>query len=142
MLDLMKKKESKLPRTHNDIMDIIGGYKNQVPVPIVALAEDLGIQVFKSSGWPPGVAGKIQKSKEYGGASEYAIFVNSDHSEPRRRFTIAHEIAHYVWHREEIGDGIYDLGTYRNESLANSVEQKADTFAAELPSLGTRWLRQ
>ena len=47
--------------------------------------------------------------------SGYAIFVNKgDRYKTRQRFTIAHKIAHFILHREAIGDGIVDDALYRS----------------------------
>lgn len=49
----------------------------------------------------------------------------------RRRFTIAHELAHFVLHRN--GNQLYVHRDMTNEgSFKNSIEQEADYFAANL----------
>ena len=57
----------------------------------------------------------------------------------RRRFTAAHELGHYVYHRELIGDGIYDdaayrandfSGRYRNPKIRMEHETQANRFAS------------
>ncbi len=56
-------------------------------------------------------------------------------------FTIAHEIAHYILHRELIGDGIVDDILYRS-GLSDHLEAQANRLAADLimpwPSLHKR----
>ena len=47
----------------------------------------------------------------------YRIVVNSGHNRVRRRFTAAHELGHYVYHRDLIGDGIYDDAAYRTNDI-------------------------
>ena len=56
---------------------------------------------------------------------------NETDSEARRRFTIAHEIAHYVLHRDLIGDSLVDNAMYRS-SLADDYERQADSLAAKI----------
>lgn len=63
---------------------------------------------------------------------EFTISVNSSHSETRKRFTIAHEIAHYVLHRDQIGDGITDDALYRSDTLSTMTERQANQYAAEI----------
>jgi hypothetical protein len=62
----------------------------------------------------------------------WAIIYNSDVSEGRRRFTIAHEFGHYLMHRPLFPDGIQcdeQSVTFRD---GTELEQEADTFAAYL----------
>lgn len=61
--------------------------------------------------------------------------VNSDHHEHRRRFTIAHEIGHYVLHSGEILH--YDTDELekiflRSDDISSPEEIEANHFAAEL----------
>jgi Zn-dependent peptidase ImmA (M78 family) len=64
-------------------------------------------------------------------SSGYVIFVNAGQHEVRRRFTIAHEIAHYLLHRDLIGDGTQDDVLYRS-GLSNRVEAQANRLAADI----------
>jgi predicted transcriptional regulator len=109
----------------NDFID-----RSEPPVQVIPLANALGIEVYKAP-WPKTVSGKIQKDAERGGPSGYAIYVNASHSETRRRFTIAHEIAHYVLHEELIGDGLFDDALYRS-GLTNREEVAANKLAADI----------
>ena len=62
----------------------------------------------------------------------WAIIYNSDVSEGRRRFTIAHELGHYLMHRSLLPKGIEcgeEAVTFRS---GDDLEQEADTFAAYL----------
>lgn len=60
------------------------------------------------------------------------LAVNSKHNEHRQRFTIAHEIGHYILHsRNEIL--YYDNHPFfRADNVLNSDEVEANSFAAEL----------
>lgn len=46
-------------------------------------------------------------------------------------FTIAHEIAHYILHREKIGDKLTDNAMYRSK-LSNVFERQANILASEI----------
>lgn len=66
---------------------------------------------------------------------KYIIAVNADHSTVRQRFTIAHELGHYVLHKEESlhydpieAEKIF----FRAEGVISSHETEANHFAAEL----------
>ena len=57
--------------------------------------------------------------------------MNKEHHPNRRRFTTAHEIAHYILHESLIGDGIADDGLYRSK-LSNQMEAQANKLAADI----------
>ncbi|MEQ8446939.1 MAG: ImmA/IrrE family metallo-endopeptidase [Pelagibacterium sp.] len=109
----------------NDFLD-----QEEAPVRVITLAHTLGLKVYRAP-WPSDVSGKIQKDPARGGKSGYAIFVNQDHHENRRRFTIAHEIAHYVLHERKIGDGVFDDALYRS-GLSDRAEVEANKLAADI----------
>src|SRR3546814_3235070 len=71
----------------------------------------------------------IRKDAERGGESGFAIYVNGSHPRVRRRFSIAHEIAHFALHRNLIGDGVTDDAMYRS-NLSSAVEVQANRMAA------------
>lgn len=110
---------------------IISAHQQAAPVQTIDIAEALGIKVYKVGNWPDNLSAMIRKDEERGGSSGYAIYVNSKHSRVRRRFSIAHEIAHFALHRSLIGDGITDDGLYRS-SLSSAVEVQANRMAADI----------
>lgn len=113
---------------NQQILKIIEKHQAAAPVSVLAIANDLGINVYKAIG--DGLSGMIVKSAQ-GGDSGYAIFVNKNDSGFRQRFTIAHEIAHFILHRDAIGDGIVDDALYRS-GLSNKQEAEANRLAAEI----------
>ena len=112
-------------------LTIIPRHQQKPPIPVARIARDLGLEVYRSGGWPDRISGMIRRDAERGGPSGYAIFANGDHAPTRRRFTIAHEIGHFVLHRELIGDGITDDALYRSR-LQGGIEAAANRFAADL----------
>ena len=63
---------------------------------------------------------------------KYKIVINGDHSANRQRFTLAHEIAHYFLHKDEIDKAtIVDDGLYRS-GVPNSIEIAANSFASQI----------
>lgn len=110
--------------------DVIRKQQNKIPVDVIKIAHELKIKVYMGKD-SKGLAGKIVKDSKLGGASGYAIFVNSDDNSFRQRFTIAHELAHFLLHREEIGDGIVEDALYRS-GLSNKQEAEANILAAEI----------
>ena len=110
---------------------IISAHQRSAPVQTIDIAEALGIKVYKVGNWPDNISAMIRKDAERGGPSGYAIYVNSKHPVVRRRFSIAHEIAHFALHRNLIGDGITDDGLYRS-NMSNAVEAQANRMAADI----------
>lgn len=110
---------------------IIKRHQNNFPVELIPIAKELGVNVYNTSGWPNDLSGMIRIENEDRSNPNYAIYVNATHPVTRRRFTIAHEIAHFVMHRHLIGDGIVDDGLYRS-NLSSVIETEANNFAADI----------
>lgn len=102
---------------------------HDLPVQMIALADDLGIDVYRAPGWPSDLSGMIKKVADT--RSGFAIYVNAAHPRTRRRFTIAHECAHAILHPDLIGDGITEDALYRS-GLSNRVEAQANRLAADI----------
>lgn len=96
-----------------------------LPVKLASLAKEMGLKVISST-LPVGISGQICPSE--GG---YTISVNRHDSPRRQRFTVAHEIAHYLLHRDQIGNGISDDALYRS-SLSDWREAQANRLAADI----------
>lgn len=111
--------------------DIIRAHQTSSPVDVVALAEALGLKVFADA-LPAGVSGQIVKRPEYGSPSGYSIIVNSKEAPVRQRFTVAHEIAHFVLHKDMIGDGIQESTLYRANGFSSKQEVEANKLAADV----------
>jgi IrrE N-terminal-like domain len=103
------------------------------PVDIQAIIREVGVE-YAELPKPKEISGLIEA---YGGG--YRIVVNSNHSLNRRRFTAAHELGHFVYHRDIIGDGIVDDAAYRSEKIGQysgdkkilrEYETQANRFAA------------
>lgn len=106
---------------------VIDRYKQDVPVDITAMATGLGISVYDDTELPDGISGSIRRDGD-----GYRIDVNPSDSYRRQRFTIAHECAHYLLHRNKIGDGITDDAMYRSDKMTTAEEYEANNTAAEL----------
>lgn len=98
------------------------------PVDVEALAESLGLEVVRQP-YDGNLSGMLQRRD--GGA---VIGVNSLHAEVRQRFTIAHEVGHFVLHRGEtfIDEVRVDYRDDRARAGTHSQEIEANAFAAEL----------
>ncbi len=117
-------------KTYNENMDVVRNHQNPDFVDVQTLAEELGMKVHFSE-QKDNISGAIIKSEKLGGSKGYACFVNKNHSEKRQRFTIAHEIAHFILHRDIIGDGITDNGLLRS-NLSDDKEVAANKLAADI----------
>lgn len=62
--------------------------------------------------------------------SENTIFVNRDQSNTRRRFTIAHEIGHFLMHKEDLVD--VQMRNDKSSAGTDPAEIEANRFAAAL----------
>ena len=107
-------------------IEIAGDFARTAPVDLDAMARALGIEVASDHALPDDISGKIERV-----AGRFRITINGNHAAPRQRFTLAHELAHYLLHRDLIGDGITDNVRYRS-NLRDDVETQANGFAAEL----------
>ena len=104
---------------------IIKDNQKSCPVRITAITEEYGIDVYNSS-MSRNISGAIIKEGD-----KYVIYVNDKHPKNRQRFTIAHEIAHYILHKEKIGDNLTDNAMYRSK-LSNVFERQANILASEI----------
>jgi Zn-dependent peptidase ImmA (M78 family) len=102
---------------------------DQVPVHVGAIAELLGIEVISIT-LTSDISGLIKKVNSY--SDSYQIQINNTDAAARQRFTVAHELAHYLLHRRSIGtDGVTDSILYRSK-LSDRVEAEANRLAAAI----------
>jgi Zn-dependent peptidase ImmA (M78 family) len=76
---------------------VIGDSIAEYPVKLGQLARALGIGAIKVSNMKAGISGQIAKEGD-----QYVIRINRNEARERQRFTIAHELAHYLLHRNII----------------------------------------
>lgn len=101
---------------------------NKYPVDIVNICNKMGIKVFEDY-LGDDVSGFIVSQKEPFGkyGHDKVIVVNLYDSPRRRRFTIAHELAHYALHRSETND-VY---AHRDaDKIMSEAEKQANLFAS------------
>jgi IrrE N-terminal-like domain len=109
---------------------LIKSHQQEAPVEVVRIAQGLGLEVWEDE-LPVGISGKIFSDPENGGSSGFSITINSTEPPVRKRFTVAHEIAHFILHRDKIGSGIEDDTLYRSK-LTNLIEAEANRLAASI----------
>lgn len=111
--------------------EIVDRYSQEPPVDVGAIAHGFGLEVY-STPLAKGVSGMLIKDEEYQTPSGYVCLVDADEPSYRQRFTAAHEIGHFILHKEFIGNGISDNYLLRAEGLSNRQEAEANRFAADL----------
>lgn len=117
-----------------DLFKIIGKHAGIVPVPVFDIIQELGIGL-KFKALDDDISGWIERHAD----GSYGITINDRHSLNRKRFTAAHELGHFLYHRELLGAGTGDTRAYRTErtpfenvSIRPKHERQANTFAANL----------
>lgn len=117
------------------INDAIARAQRNAPVDVDGLCAELGIRLHKAY-LEQDISGELIPQQN----DKYQINVNADHPLTRQRFTIAHEIGHFIFHRHLIGEGLDDnrayrstnQGKYHNTSIGPEEETEANRFAAGL----------
>jgi Zn-dependent peptidase ImmA (M78 family) len=100
---------------------------DNIPVQVGLIAERLGLQV-SSVTLSTEISGLIRRNEDGG----YEIQVNNTDAAVRQRFTVCHEIAHFLLHRPLIdADGITDNILYRSK-LSNRQEAEANKLGAAI----------
>lgn len=80
-------------------MSVVARHLTKAPVDLEAIFADLGVQYSKL--WmDDGASGSITRNGD-----TFAVAVNALESETRQRFTAAHELGHYLLHRDLMDDG-------------------------------------
>ena len=111
---------------------ILDRYRSEYPVKLAALAHDLGVAI-KVAGLDLGISGKISRDAD-NADKQYIIRVNRFEKRERQRFTIAHEIAHFLLHRDIIDEsvnGLTDNVLYRSAETSD-IEVQANKLAADI----------
>jgi Zn-dependent peptidase ImmA (M78 family) len=109
---------------------IIESFQQEAPVNVVGIAERLGVNVWEDD-LPRPISGKLFLDKLNGGSSGFSIVINRAESHPRKRFTVAHEIAHFILHRNDLKDGIVEDALFRG-ALSSKKETEANQLAADI----------
>lgn len=108
-------------------LEILRRHSEVVPVKVGALAKDLGLKVVVAA-LPMNISGLIEPDPDGDG---FVVKVNRFEPKERQRFTIAHEIAHFLLHRDRISSGVVDSVLYRSK-LTSKAEAEANRLAADI----------
>ena len=129
---IVRKKTSQttLPPTEQEtgpelVARLKGAGLMRLPLNVRAVAEYLGLEVVEEP-MDDDLSGYLEIR---GGA--WVVGVNAFHHPNRKRFTIAHEIAHFILHSH--GQTVFRDRTFaRRASDPSWMEKEADQFAADL----------
>jgi hypothetical protein len=105
--------------------NIIEKYQAELPIKLGKISSDFGL-IVKRATLPANISGEI---KEVGG--NILIRVNRHDAETRQRYTLAHEIAHFLLHKHLLQTGITDDVLYRSNQ-SDEVEAEANRLAADI----------
>jgi hypothetical protein len=111
---------------------ILAKYHSQAPVDVLGIAKELGLNVWGMHSLGPNVSGKIFRDHKNGGVSGFSIAVNSTEPPVRQRFTVAHEISHFLLHRAQLENGDLIDDTMYRSGLTNAEEAAANKMAAHI----------
>lgn len=95
------------------------------PLDVIGLVKSLGIRLLLEP-----MSGDDSGQLERLSDNEWVMKVNSLHHPNRQRFTIAHELGHYIKHRKHT-ERFRDTVFFRNGE-SNKMEVEANQFASEL----------
>ncbi len=117
---------------NNMAAEILKNYKLSIPLDVKKIAEDQGLEI-ELMDLDPEVSGFLLYQE-----GEIHLGVNKDHHSNRQRFTIAHELGHFVMHKDQAISNYYtDKGVvfFRDSISAEGTDQNekdANSFAAAL----------
>ena len=120
--------EYRFKKLNDEENEMINSFQKSLPdkpVDIIGLSKAFGCEVVDKT-LPLGISGAIIKNGD-----KYIIYTNKIEPESRKRFTCAHELAHFLLHKDFMGDGIKDNIMFRS-SLTNQQETEANKIAADI----------
>lgn len=106
-------------------------FRERLPVDVQGAAEAFGLKVF-SANLPERISGVLLKEESHGTPSGFIILVDETEPSERQRFTAAHELGHYLLHRNSVGEKIEENFFLHAEGLTSTQEDEANEFAREL----------
>lgn len=100
---------------------------SEYPVKLGAIAQKLGIKVLLST-LPRGTSGQIGQEN-----GDFVIRVNRHEAKHRQRFTLAHELAHFLLHKDRIvAEGGWSENVLLRSGQPDNIEYEANRLASDL----------
>ena len=116
-----------------DILAVVRKYWDTAPVDVFAILRELGLGPAQRA-LPANISGMIERRDGDG----FLVVLNNTQSMTRQRFTAAHELGHYIYHRDLLGKGVGDTLAYRaegtelpNEHIRVTHERQANNFRGQ-----------
>lgn len=104
-------------------------WDGSLPINVANIAEKLGIKVTGAFGMEDNASGSIERHSD----DSFEITYDITEAQVRQRFTIAHEIGHFVLgHLNEQQRCFRDLPSNFMSDAMSEKERQANAFAAEL----------
>ena len=112
----------------DEVLSKIAPYLSIVPVPLGKIAGELGVQVLLST-LPRGISGQIGRNDH----GRYVIKINRHEARHRQRFTLAHELAHFLLHKDIIDQsGGFEENVLLRSGQPMNIEYQANRLASDL----------
>lgn len=110
--------------------ELLGTFADgRFPVPVIEIANGLGIKVMADPDYRDDGHGHIQLDDK----GHATIIVNDKQPPVRKRFTIAHEIAHFKFDMDYLKEhGCIDRNGDAGDATYRMRERRANKFAAQL----------
>ncbi|MDB5587868.1 MAG: Ribosomal protein [Devosia sp.] len=110
-----------------EVRESIDEYLSENPVKLGAIANRLGVKVLLST-LPRGTSGQIGQED-----GDFVIRINRHEAKHRQRFTLAHELAHFLLHRDLIvAEGGWSENVLLRSGQPANVEYEANRLASDL----------
>ncbi|WP_206597490.1 ImmA/IrrE family metallo-endopeptidase [Polycladidibacter stylochi] len=111
----------------SEVRQNIDEYLAEYPVKLGALANRLGVKVLLST-LPRGTSGQIGQEN-----GEFVIRINRHEAKTRQRFTLAHELAHFLLHKKRIEEvGGWSENVLLRSGQPAEIEYEANRLASDL----------
>jgi Zn-dependent peptidase ImmA (M78 family) len=111
----------------NDLREKVDACLTRYPVRLGEVANNLGIKVLLAT-LPRGTSGTIGQEN-----GEFVIRINRHEAKHRQRFTLAHEIAHFLLHRDRIiAEGGWSENILLRSGQPERIEYEANRLASDI----------
>ena len=117
------------------ISDTLERFRREVPVRLDELAKALGLQLDGEADLDPEISGQLERV-----GSNFRISLNRRDHPMRQRFTLAHEIGHWVLHPDLVGEGVDDTPAYRSTNAGRFFNTRIKPFHETQANQFAVWL--
>lgn len=123
----VRKPSKEFQNLPQDEKAVVEQFLAEYPVKLGAMAAALGVKVLRST-LPRGISGQIGQEE-----GVFFIRINRHEAKHRQRFTLAHEVAHYLLHRHKIiDDGGWSENVLLRSGQPANIEFEANRLASDL----------